>query len=674
MPRLRTPDGRPLERSTSTLRVAGGTEHFRDPPGGLTAHPERLAPFLRAVGGLLDKEMHRAEHDETLGVRQQEHVIQSVLLGQAVGLGLEAYAAHRDRELLELVNDLAATLEAISPLGQGLMERLPAINAAAGLAWLTGVPLLPQEVEHAVALVLDHLARAGVPVPPEARARLDWAGYRRPGHLNNPLHPIRSVLTPPATREPARFAREQDLQALARGAAEGERNAALLLLHVNGRDRLENAPLVSVLDTARVLLLSLQRAGNSPAVNTLAALHGQLLGELGSPHLPMTQRFRRQHAADPETHTWAARRLLRALRHDRQREPTPREERHLEALWDALDALDRDLAAGVTPEHDDALRARLLLLSLQGLTATSRAPGMSLPPMVQLAAQVSGVDPLWEWERTQPGARFEVDLHEDLGLLLRSNLLVDLRGTDYWETWGPRVRRLTGLAAGHLLATVRRAGVRLPEQAFLEGYYAGFGPLRALPLSPHERASLDGACHEALSAARDTVEVLRGQETEEVLEPEAEERISNSPAAGPAGLAPDGPSVPSGPHLPAHVVAARERLSGQRVVLLGGVPSPQHRAALVETLNLRELDWIGSGEYAHGTHAEARVTPDTAVVILAIRWMGHAHNTLRDVARAREVPFVMHPGGLSPSSVAWQVMQQVSRQLDARRALTAGAG
>ena len=57
------------------------------------------------------------------------------------------------------------------------------------------------------------------------------------------------------------------------------------------------------------------------------------------------------------------------------------------------------------------------------------------------------------------------------------------------------------------------------------------------------------------------------------------------------------------------------------------------------------------------------MTPETAVVILAIRWMAHAHNTLRDVARARGVPYVMHPGGLSPSSVAWQIGQQVSQQL-----------
>ena len=500
MARLRTPDGRSLEASTSTLRVSAEAGSFQDPPGGLTAHPELLAPFLEAVGALLDGQMQRAEHDGTLGVKEQEHVIQGVLLGQAVCVGLEAHAARHDPELLELVNDLAATLDVLGPLGHGVLARLPAINAAAGLGGLEGVPLLPGEFAHAVAVVLDHADRTGTAVGPAARSRLDWAGHRPPDLLKRPLEPTRAALTPPATREAARMPREQTLRALAQSRLEGERNAALLLLHVNGRDRLENAPVVRVLDVAQVLLLSLRGEGGGPAVDTLLALHGELHQDLGAPHLPEARHLRRRGLGDPASHTRAARRLLRRLRYDRQREPTPAEARHLQVLWDALRALDRDLAAGITPDQDDALRARLVLLSLQGLTSTSRAPGTRLPAMVQLAAQISGTDPLWAWERTQPGGPLGDGLHGDLGRLIRCAALMQLHGTAYWEAWGARVRRLTALAAGHLFATVRRAGLRLPGQVFLEAYFARLGPLRALPLSPAERGRLAGGARG--SAAR----------------------------------------------------------------------------------------------------------------------------------------------------------------------------
>jgi len=83
----------------------------------------------------------------------------------------------------------------------------------------------------------------------------------------------------------------------------------------------------------------------------------------------------------------------------------------------------------------------------------------------------------------------------------------------------------------------------------------------------------------------------------------------------------------------------------------------------VQEFGLAHLDWIPVDAYAHGTHASSHIRPETALVIIAIRWIGHAHSTLRDTARQQGVPCVMHPGGLNPSSIAWQVTQQVSRQL-----------
>ncbi|GGM20172.1 hypothetical protein GCM10010841_30300 [Deinococcus aerophilus] len=625
-----------------------------------------LTPFLQAGAALLDQRMQLAEHDADLSVEEQEHVIHSVLLGQAVVTGLQAYAAGGDRELLELVNDLATTLDTIGPLGFAYLQRLGAINAAAGLDELQGVALLPEEYPHAVACVLRRAALAGCSVEPDAQARLDWAGYRPPAPEKDPLHPTRAALTPPATREPGRMAREQDLRRLAQSRLEGERNAALLLLHVNARDRLENAPLISVLDTAQVLLLSLRRehqdGADGAVTEALLGILGPLHQDLGAPVLPEARRFNRHQQGEVSFHSARARRLLRRLRAERRRGPTPQERRQHNALWDVLGALDRDLAAGLTPDPD--LRAWLLVLGLQGLTTTARAPGMDLPPMVQLAAQVSGIDPLWAWERTQPRADLGADLHGALSLLVDCGQLLRLEGTGAWETWSGPVRRLVGQAAGHLFATARRAGLRLPEHGFLERSFGRFGPLRAVPLSAGEWEQVQDRYRAALQVAVETLTALHEQtDREETLQETAPDLSGHSPTE----TEPAAPkATPDSVALPAHVLAARARLAGGRVVLLGGVPSPHHHAALVRALGLRELDWIGSGEYAHGTHAHAHVTGDTAVVILAIRWMAHAHNTLRDVARAQDVPFVMHPGGLSPSSVAWQIMQQVSGQLDAR--------
>ena len=723
MSRLRTPEGQALPGPLSTLRVQGPEQFGPDPAGGLTAHPELLRAALSALEARLDGMMDRAETDETLSVFGQETLIRSVLLGQALAAGLPAYAARPDPLRLERLNDVAVTLALINPDEGRLAVRLGAVNAAAGCSWLQGVPLLPAEDHAMIALLLQeppgaHGAGAGEAVSeteaaregpqedplqqaaeglgapePEAQGtevpgngdaglaslqtgavgtaermqeRLAWAGYRPPARPNDPLMPLRAALTPPATLEPARHGLGQELHRLMLTPHEGQRNAALLLLHVCGRDRLENAPLILALDSALTLLRSLHAERPSPDTAQLLDLHALLHADLGSPDLPGAQRERRQPSAGAAQHTQAARRVLRALRFMRLRPPTPDEQEHLGSLWDALNDLDRDLAAGLTPEQDPDLRARLLLLSLQGLTSTARAPGMRLPPMVQLSAQISGVDPLWAWEATQPDRFTFVPLHAHLSRVAVTLQLQTLRGTPFWDAWGAAVGRLTTLAAGHLLSSVRRAGLRLPEQGFLEGYLQQFGPLRALPLDAAALNDFHGTLLALLPAAQAQVEADEAAaDTDPAPALPAAETATPAPvttsAATPTATSAAAPDQPAA--LPAHVQAVREALRGQRVVLLGGVPSAPHHAALVAAFALRELDWIGSDEYAHGTHAHAHVTADTAVVILAIRWMGHAHNALRDVARARSVPYVMHPGGLSPSSVAWQIGQQVSQQL-----------
>ncbi|MFW8628017.1 hypothetical protein [Deinococcus sp. ME38] len=675
---LRTPDGRSLPRPASTLRVQAPDAFAPDPPGGLCAHPALLRGVLDTLAARLDAMMDRAEQDETLSVEAQSDLIRAVGLGQALVTGLEGYAAAPDRTLLERLSDLAQTLALLQPDEARLSGRVAAIAGAAGHAWLEGVPLLPDEDAPMITLTLDAAQAAGIRVGERGEARLTWAGVRRPAPLRDPLTPLRAALTPPATLDAGRHGTGQALQRLALGEREGERNAALLLLFVCGRDRLEDLPLILALDRALVLLRALHAQEPTPATTHLLELHAALHAELGRPDLPLAQRERRQASGDLGGQVLAARRTLRALRFGRLRPVTPETQEHLNVLWDALNDLDEDLSRGVTPDRDSDLRARLLLLSLQGLTSTARAPGLRLPPMVQLAAQVSGVDPLWAWERTQPERFTSGPLHGHLGRAALPLELLALRGTPFWDTWGTEVRRLTALAGGNLLASVRRAGLRLPDQAFLEGYLGGFGPLRALPMDPAALNAFHAALLRLLPDAHAQAQALAVPAEAPASPPPVPRQkaptppLSGPPPPGPATGSPPVPATQDAPEWPAHVLGVREHLRGRRMVLLGGVPSAPHHAALLAAFELSELDWIGSAEYAHGTHAQAHVTPDTAVVILAIRWMAHAHNTLRDVARARGVPYVMHPGGLSPSSVAWQIGRQVSQQLGQQAGQDAG--
>lgn len=657
MTRLRGIDGQRLPTGDARLSVTGAGGG-----GDLTTlliDPHALRAFTQAEGTALDADMRRAETDETLSVDAQGTLIRAVLLRQALLVGLDAYAAAPDTAFLELLGDVNTTLDRL-----GLPSLTPALTrakVAAGLGELERVPLLPDEDPHAVGLILDRADLASVPVDDAVHARLRWAGYRAPQVTRSPLNPLRAALTPPATRVPARIPAEQNLRRLAQSALEGERNAALLLT-VNGRDRLENAPLIGVLDLTLVLLLTLERhhraCGTDDAVTSrLRHWHAELHAQLGQPDLPRARQFRRRPHTDLPGCTRDARRRLRALRAARQGPLSPGEALSRQTLWASLDHLDARLTQGLDPQADPDLNAHLILTTLLALTSVARAPGMSLPVLVETAVRIADLDPRWAWQATQPPEPGDGLLRHELDLSVQALTVAShLTGTPL----DSRARTALRLAAGHLLATVRRAGLRLPGQVFLETYLQPFGPLQALPLSPVRQQQLRA----------DLAELRRDAAAMQAPEPHPSPDREAEVAAHAPESEPDVPPAPAqdpAPDLtePPHVQAARALLRGRRVVLLGGVLSPSHRAALTRSLHLRELDWIGSDAYAHGTHARAHVTPDTALVILAVRWMAHAHNTLRDVAQDLQVPYVMHPGGLSPSSAAWQIMHQASRQLGA---------
>lgn len=670
MVQLRDLDGRPLPKVGERLTVQA--PQSSDVLGILLEKPDLLREFARVASLSLDEEMQRAENDESLSVEEQDNCIKNVLLSQALLIGLEAYAQSPDRDFLELLDDLNTTLNLLGPAGGAMEAVLAPAKKAFALEDLESLPLLPEEYPHAVACVLQQADRVNVEVGAAAEERLKWAGYRLPPVLKSPLFPSRAALLPPATKVPERMSAEQELRKLAQSALEAERNAALLLLYVNARDRLEDAPLVGVLDLAQVLILRLSRhhkelGTDSTMTNRLAFWQEQLHQQLGRPHLPQAQRAKRHPSGHLDAETRQACRRLRALRARRQGAVGRVTEHQLRAMWLCLDALDMRLAAGEDPDQNQELKVTLLLNTLLALTSVARVPGMSLPAVIEAAVRISDIDPLWAWEKTQPQAVYQHLLREELQALVECLML--LRLDEPSSGLGDRIRRLTRRAAGHLFANTRRAGLRLPEQSMLETYFQQFGSLQALPLSTAEWRATNLELLDLLMALSEYQQSSAGEGAapDEVSDTDLEGSSDQGhhicpPVEVPAEAGSESADAP----IPLQVAAAREHLRGRRIVLLGGVPRPDHHAALVRALELRELDWIGSDEYAHGTHAHARVTEDTALVILAIRWMGHAHNTLRDIARDMNVPYVMHPGGLSPNSVAWQIMHQASRQLEAR--------
>lgn len=313
-------------------------------------------------------------------------------------------------------------------------------------------------------------------------------------------------------------------------------------------------------------------------------------------------------------------------------------------LWQLFDHLDTVVQRGEVQADDPGLQLLVTFNALHALARSPRAPGMRLPVTVEAAAQLSGLDPFWEWKRTQGSAEDVEALAEAFLLvgqmLYLSHLLVSAE-------YGQVCRRLMGQAAGHLFAVCRRLGIQLPCGQELRDLFGADDPQwgRASALSIEQLLALQ---ERSATLMRLPVTAPETAGAEDVVENPQEEE-------GPC-------AVPF--QWPAHVLKARALLGGRGLTLLGGVPSAPHKASLEAALEV-EVDWIGADEYQHGLHAASRVRTETGVVVLAVRWMGHAHNGLRDVAREKGVPCVMHPGGLSPSSIAYQIVQQVGRQLGA---------
>jgi hypothetical protein len=117
-------------------------------------------------------------------------------------------------------------------------------------------------------------------------------------------------------------------------------------------------------------------------------------------------------------------------------------------------------------------------------------------------------------------------------------------------------------------------------------------------------------------------------------------------------------------HAEPDVLRVTDLLRGRRAVLIGGEARPRAKRALEEALGLSELEWLSAPQHSSFWEFEPAVArPDTAVVLLAIRWSSHSFGEVRSLCDRYGKPLVRLPGGYNPGQVAWQILQQCGEQL-----------
>jgi hypothetical protein len=112
------------------------------------------------------------------------------------------------------------------------------------------------------------------------------------------------------------------------------------------------------------------------------------------------------------------------------------------------------------------------------------------------------------------------------------------------------------------------------------------------------------------------------------------------------------------------VARVRQWLGGRKVVLIGGIPRPQAQSALENAFGLDELIWLAGQHHRSFFDFEPAIArPETALVILAIRWSSHSFGEVRGLCDRYGKPLVRLPAGYNPDQVALQIVQQVSEAL-----------
>jgi hypothetical protein len=111
---------------------------------------------------------------------------------------------------------------------------------------------------------------------------------------------------------------------------------------------------------------------------------------------------------------------------------------------------------------------------------------------------------------------------------------------------------------------------------------------------------------------------------------------------------------------------AARLLQGRNVLLIGGQRRPYAQQALERALGLQSLVWATTREHESVAPFETLVArPDVSLVLLAIRWSGHAFAEVQDFCARAGKPLVRLPAGYNPRQVAKQILDQCSGKLGA---------
>jgi len=115
---------------------------------------------------------------------------------------------------------------------------------------------------------------------------------------------------------------------------------------------------------------------------------------------------------------------------------------------------------------------------------------------------------------------------------------------------------------------------------------------------------------------------------------------------------------PAAPRTP--VDEARELLRGRALLVIGGLPRPDHMENLRASFELSEVLWPQTSETKPTLHVlEPHIArPDVAAVVLLIRWIRHALNDVAQLCARHDKPLVRVPGGYNVRQIAQLVLEQ----------------
>ncbi len=113
------------------------------------------------------------------------------------------------------------------------------------------------------------------------------------------------------------------------------------------------------------------------------------------------------------------------------------------------------------------------------------------------------------------------------------------------------------------------------------------------------------------------------------------------------------------------VCRARELLRGRVVLLIGGERRRETEERLKRIFDLADLRWITTREHQSTADFEPAIArPETALVLLAIRWASHSFEDVADFCARYGKAFVRLPRGYGANQIAREVLRQASRSLE----------